>query len=811
MTVAELMVATIIILLVSAGMVTAIRQATENYSKSMAQSEAKKLCSSLETLVENELRYTNVVAYEPAYTDGKWYYRSKNYQSTETDCDDLQSFAAVTADWTDTEYGIVTVRSTKRSSTATRDVRVLSDGMYPHNIKAKVEILGYSAGLFNVRVTVKDKDGANLAEDVFTVKNLYYTEPSAGGTPTEYTVRLYIVPDLYTDAVKTVNETELLSKGWRVVTQGSVYETSIPALEDFVTLPDLSYSAEFTGLEWEDDAGASFAPLSLPTIHRENTTFTAVLTPNNHRLIFKASDATEVLADLEVRYGTAGSAISSVPSPKISLPTGDEEEKAEFYTFDGWDDSFGTVYNQSLSGFTMPDHDTILTAKYTRKTRTITFKPSGGGIATDPDGNAIAEADRLHDIVSTQDVGRRLKIPSTPYWPDSSDNKNHTFDGWYNGSDKLDTANLPIVPDANVTYTAHWKVTATVTYELDGGSMPAGRFATETVENPPKNITLPTPTRQDYIFKGWEDVNGTVRDAGATVTITENTTFTARWARTYRIKILNGNNNQAEGILSPEGVVTWNGQPTTAINSWFHEGDQGLAANRRVWQLDGFYDLSAKDTKVLNANLTLATGVTGQTLLNLAQAQGTGELRLYAKWTNKAPVYTPVTQFEEGYNYLIMYPYQSDRSKALTVSGGNVASAVVQPRTGKMYYNNGNLAGESYVLNKETNGATWLTVHSPDIVFWASGLLLYKNDLSGSNNYLNMYDDGRLELDRKTRARWMTYENGYTIGRWTGDPLYLNYIGNEDGAFRASENAGVKTTIYRSNAAGTIYSFNGAE
>lgn len=59
MSIGELLVATIIMLLVSVGLVTGVTLSSKQFVQSLRQSEAEELYSTLSTLITNELRYTN--------------------------------------------------------------------------------------------------------------------------------------------------------------------------------------------------------------------------------------------------------------------------------------------------------------------------------------------------------------------------------------------------------------------------------------------------------------------------------------------------------------------------------------------------------------------------------------------------------------------------------------------------------------------------------------------------------------------------------------------------------------------------------
>ena len=63
MTLMELLCALAVVLLVSAGMVLGVSLAVRSYERSVTNSEAQVLCSTLQTIVNVELRYAGTLEY----------------------------------------------------------------------------------------------------------------------------------------------------------------------------------------------------------------------------------------------------------------------------------------------------------------------------------------------------------------------------------------------------------------------------------------------------------------------------------------------------------------------------------------------------------------------------------------------------------------------------------------------------------------------------------------------------------------------------------------------------------------------------
>ena len=106
-------------LLVTAVMVVGIRLGTQAYVKSVSMSEAQQLCSTLTTLVSDELRYSGSIE---VATDGTVSFFSNHFGKNTGG--DNRSFGQ-NAD------GQVTLGDNKK---------ILSSTSYPHNLKAKVTL-----------------------------------------------------------------------------------------------------------------------------------------------------------------------------------------------------------------------------------------------------------------------------------------------------------------------------------------------------------------------------------------------------------------------------------------------------------------------------------------------------------------------------------------------------------------------------------------------------------------------------------------------------------------------------------------------
>ena len=152
MTLVELLCALAVVLLVSAGMVLGVSLAVRSYERSVAGSEAQVLCSTLETIVSDELRYAGTLEYDES---GKVVgFFSQNHPDA-----NLQHSRFTTDD-----EGRVLLGGQK----------LLPNNAYPHGLRASVELKDYNEGkrIFTAVITVKDRGGDTLAQTELQVKQL---------------------------------------------------------------------------------------------------------------------------------------------------------------------------------------------------------------------------------------------------------------------------------------------------------------------------------------------------------------------------------------------------------------------------------------------------------------------------------------------------------------------------------------------------------------------------------------------------------------------------------------------------------------
>ena len=186
------------------------------------------------------------------------------------------------------------------------------------------------------------------------------------------------------------------------------------------------------------------------------------------------------------------------------------------YTFDGWYNGTNVVSTERNTFIV--DKNINLVAKWTANEYVVTYNANSG------------IANKLTDTAIFDDY----------FTLATAERKGYTFDGWYDGSNIVNSGDWKIARDT--TLTAKWKiVNYNISYNLDGGS--ATNFATYTVED---SFTLNQPKKTGYSFAGW--IGTDITTANKFVTIEKGSighrSYTATWtANEYAVNYnANGGN-----------------------------------------------------------------------------------------------------------------------------------------------------------------------------------------------------------------------------------------------------------------------------
>ena len=253
------------------------------------------------------------------------------------------------------------------------------------------------------------------------------------------------------------------------------------------------------------------------------------------------------------------------------------------YTFKGWysNSNYKTKVTSIAQGST---GNKTLYAKWEKTKYTITYSLNGG---TNSSSNPKSY------YITTSDI--TLKNPTR---------KGYTFEGWYSDSsytNKVET--IEQGSSGNIKLYAKWSMTKyTITYNLNGGtnssSNPDSYYITTS------KITLKSPTRTGYTFKGWYTSSKyKTKVSYISKGSTGNKTLYAKWAKTkYTITYnLNGGSNSSS---NPKSYYITTSDITLKNPT------------RKGYAFEGWYSDSSYTNKVE----TIEQG-------------STGNVKLYAKWS----------------------------------------------------------------------------------------------------------------------------------------------------------------------------------
>jgi uncharacterized repeat protein (TIGR02543 family) len=187
------------------------------------------------------------------------------------------------------------------------------------------------------------------------------------------------------------------------------------------------------------------------------------------------------------------------------------------YTFTGWNTQSnggglsyqaGDIIHNVTAGLT-------LYAIWSANPRTIAFA-SGGGAGS----------------MASQQVsyGSSFTIPACTFTY-----TNRSFHHWVDGAGTEYAAGATIASvTSSLTLTVVWVDDPIVTFHAGTGGS-GSMSSVRAVYNTPYVLPACTFTQENYHFAGWRDEGGTVRNAGASVTLTVNAVMTATWTENYQV------------------------------------------------------------------------------------------------------------------------------------------------------------------------------------------------------------------------------------------------------------------------------------
>ena len=254
-------------------------------------------------------------------------------------------------------------------------------------------------------------------------------------------------------------------------------------------------------------------------------------------------DDTEAKYSITYSDGEAKGAAQGMPAKAENILSGTTQTISAAvptwigHVFTGWT---STDVTETAGNFTMPEKDVTFTA-------TWKVDANGDGEPDEneqkysisySDGEANGNAEKMPQNETDILSGTTKTLPTTePTWT------GHVFAGWTSDEVQATTGNF-IMPEANVTFTATWKVDAngdgepddtetkySITYsdgEAKGAAQGMPAKAENILSGTIQTISAAVPTWTGYVFTGWTSTDVT-ETAGSFTMPEENVTFTATW------------------------------------------------------------------------------------------------------------------------------------------------------------------------------------------------------------------------------------------------------------------------------------------
>ena len=277
MTLGELMAALLIIALLTTGLVTSVGFATNQYKKSMTNSESQQLYSTLETVISKELRYTTQIAGEGIpqdMTDLEWgteYNVESFYSADYGNTASLPHLYALDDEGNamDDGMGQLALCSDDGESEVKR---LIGKADYNFGLRAQVTKLTFKSGYFTVDLKVGLPGEDAMVDQVFHVRalNLTNQEDSAavdnyaicfkanGAEGEDYTQRIKVGESATLDPCTFAAPEGKVFAGWAITSDGEV------VYSDGEEVSDLAGVGETVALYaiWEDAAKLTFSSTS---------------------------------------------------------------------------------------------------------------------------------------------------------------------------------------------------------------------------------------------------------------------------------------------------------------------------------------------------------------------------------------------------------------------------------------------------------------------------------------------------------------------------------------------------------------------
>ena len=228
---------------------------------------------------------------------------------------------------------------------------------------------------------------------------------------------------------------------------------------------------------WEDQTGTLVTDANTGTAGIQ-TTVTAT------RFIFSANWTAISYTVTYVSSGSAAPTQNSLPIGQ-SFVVGSAVTRTG-YTFNGWNDGTNTYLPNAT--YVVGSANITLTALWIADVYVVNYDWNGStGTATSASTYIVGTS----SDISLPVVGNQVK-------------NNYSFDGWSLTRNGTKLSGSTYVPTASATLFARWVIDVyTVTYSVQGGTGIPGSATTDAGGS----VTLPRPTRNNYVFLGWYDAS----------------------------------------------------------------------------------------------------------------------------------------------------------------------------------------------------------------------------------------------------------------------------------------------------------------
>lgn len=437
---------------------------------------------------------------------------------------------------------------------------------------------------------------------------------------------------------------------------------------------------------WTGETGASFK--NLASTEEKTVTFTAVW--NVATANFQTTGDT----------GIASTSHPNKTSENIGSSINVNAKLNNGYTFAGWYNGSTLVSDKINFNYTMPDADTVLTAKTTPAKYTVSYYANGGR----HHDNQFAGQTKWTDIATygqkyavwynglVKDgnifIGWNTKSDGTgTWWATTEDRSGKStwmesngiwyWEGIWNENNNCPFGNLDL-------YAIWTPINYTISYDLNGGAVAVSNPTGYNIETP--TFTLNNPVKIGYTFVGWTGSNGTTPQKNVSIYkgSTGNKSYKANWTAAdvgytinHYVMDINGNYqgtptkterlsgftdtsvtakrlSLGNGFTYPDvQTVKVKADGTTVVNYYYSRNQYYLNLNGYLKQRvsENFADLTetVKDINGKDVNHTFATAVVK--VNGSVHAKGNGVTDFYEK-VYYGSTYEIITTAKTGYTII---------------------------------------------------------------------------------------------------------------------------------------------------------------